>query len=342
MKFKENTRTLARHFMTGVSYMMPLVTAAGLLTSIGVIIGGQEAWEQGSSTIAGAITMLGSSGLSLITAVIAAYISYSIADKPGLIPAFIVGTVAHQMGTGFLGGMLMGVLTGYFVQFLKVKVKLPLNLQALKTVIIIPVFATLIIGLCLIYLIGTPIASMQKYLTDFLYGMQDSNAIILAAILGAMMAIDMGGPINKIAATFGLACFAEGIYTISTYMLAAISIPPLGMALATIFAKKLYSDEEIQNGRTALVMGIAGISEGAIPFAVADPISVIPSIITGTITTCALTAVFGVVHKTSLSTMLAIPFTNSPILYIVAIIVGSIVTAIMVNFIKMRRKRKED
>lgn len=341
MKFREHTKSLARHFMTGVSYMMPLVTAAGLLTSIGVIIGGQEAWDQGASTLAGAITMLGAAGLSLITAVIAAYISYSIADKPGLIPAFIVGTVAHQMGTGFLGGMLMGVLTGYLVQFLKTKIKLPVNLQALKTVIIIPVFATLIMGLFLIYVIGSPIASLQNRLTDFLYGMQDGNAVILAAILGAMMAVDMGGPINKIAATFGLACFAEGIFSISTYMLAAISIPPLGMALATIFSKNLYTDEEIQNGRTALVMGIAGISEGAIPFAVADPLSVIPSIIVGTITTCSLTAIFGVVHKTSLSTMLAIPFTNNPILYVVAIIIGSIVTALMVNSIKsMRRKKK--
>ncbi|AYE39191.1 PTS lactose transporter subunit IIBC [Companilactobacillus zhachilii] len=336
---KKFGKELSQHFMTGVSYMIPIVTAGGLLTSFAVIFGGTGVWNQ-TSNIWGNMRMIGTTALGLIVPIIAAYISYSIADKPGLAPAFICGMVANTLHTGFLGGMLVGVLTGYLVQWMK-KIPISPRIMALKTIIIIPVFSSLIIGFLMIYVVGTPIAVMTQGLTDWLTGMKGSNAAILGVIIGAMMAVDMGGPINKIANTFGLACFASGVYGPSTAMLMAISIPPLGMFLATIIGKKYYTKEEIENGRSALIMGIIGITEGTIPFAVADPLTVIPSIVVGSSVTCGLNAFFGVTQKTALSTVMAIPFTSNPLIYIACILVGVVITAFMVNFLKSLKAKKK-
>ncbi|MCV3327783.1 PTS fructose transporter subunit IIC [Pediococcus ethanolidurans] len=333
MNWKKFGKELANHFQTGVSYMIPLVTAAGLLTSIAVIFGGTNVWNQ-TSNIWGNLRLLGQTGLGFIPVIIAAYISYSIADRPGLAPAFIVGLVASSMGTGFLGGMLVGLLVGYLVQWLK-KIPMPANLTAVKSLIVIPFLATLVVGLFLIYVVGDPIKAMTVALTAWLKGMSGANAVLLAALLGGMMAVDMGGPINKIAYAFGMAAYTSGGYQASTAMLMAIGIPPLGMFVATLLGgKKLYSDAEIESGRSALVMGIVGITEGTIPFAVADPVRVIPSIIVGTAAGCATNALFGTYQKTALSTVMAIPFSSNVILYTVAILVGVIITALLVNFLK--------
>lgn len=333
MSFKDGAKKVAGHFQTGVSYMIPLVTAAGLLTSIAVIFGGQNVWNE-TKDIWGNMRLLGQTGLGFIPVIIAAYVAFSIADRPGLAPAFIVGTVANQLGTGFLGGMLVGIMVGYACQWLK-KIPMPANLTAIKSLIIIPFIATLVIGFIMIYVVGSPIKAMTVGLTAWLKGMSGTNAVLLAGLLGAMMAVDMGGPINKIAYAFGMAAFTSGGYTASTAMLMAIAIPPLGMFVATLLGgKRLYSEGEIENGRSALVMGCVGITEGAIPFAVADPVRVIPSIIVGTSAGCALNALFGVTHKTAMSTIMAIPFVSNPLLYIVAIAVGVLITALMVNFLK--------
>ncbi|GEL15577.1 PTS fructose transporter subunit IIC [Pediococcus cellicola] len=333
MNWKKFGKELANHFQTGVSYMIPLVTAAGLLTSIAVIFGGQNVWNQ-TSNIWGNLRLLGQTGLGFIPVIIAAYISFSIADRPGLAPAFIVGLVASSMGTGFLGGMLVGLLVGYLVRWLK-KIPMPANLTAVKSLIVIPFLATLVVGLFLIYVVGDPIKAMTVALTAWLKGMSGANAVLLAALLGGMMAVDMGGPVNKIAYAFGMAAFTSGGYQASTAMLMAIGIPPLGMFVATLIGgKKLYSDAEIESGRSALVMGIVGITEGTIPFAVADPVRVIPSIIVGTAAGCATNALFGTYQKTALSTVMAIPFSSNIILYTIAILVGVIVTALLVNFLK--------
>ncbi|AUJ29107.1 MAG: PTS fructose transporter subunit IIC [Liquorilactobacillus hordei] len=331
--FKGEMKKLAAYFQTGVSYMIPLVTAAGLLTSIAVIFGGNGVWNE-TSTIWGNIRLLGQTGLTFIVPMIAAYIAFAIADRPGLAPAFIVGLIASKMGTGFLGGMLVGILVGYSAKWLK-KIPMPANLQSVKSLIIIPFLATLIIGLLLIYVIGTPIQGMTTFLTAWLKGMSGANAVLMAGILGAMMAVDMGGPINKIAYAFGMAAFTSGGYQASTAMLMAIGIPPLGMFVATLLGgKKLYSEQEIESGRSALVMGIVGITEGTIPFAVADPIRVIPSIIVGTSLGCAINGFFGTYQKTALSTVMAIPFSSNWILYTIAILIGVFTVAILTNLLK--------
>jgi fructose-specific phosphotransferase system IIC component len=336
MNIKKFGKELAAHFQSGVSYMIPLVTAAGLLTSLAVIFGGQDVWNQ-TDNIWGNLRLIGQTGLGFIVPMIAAYISYSIADRPGLAPAFICGLIANQLGTGFLGGMLVGILVGYLVLWLK-KIPVPRNIMVVKTLIIIPFIASLVIGFLLIYVIGDPIEAMTKGLTAWLTGMKGANSILLAAIIGAMMAVDMGGPINKIAYAFGVACFSSGVYAPSTAMLMAISIPPLGMFVATLIGKKYYSSGEIESGKSALIMGIVGITEGTIPFAVADPLRVIPSIIVGTSAGCAVNAAFSTTHNTMLSTVMAIPFSNNIVAYSVSIIVGVLITAVMANVLKAFKK----
>lgn len=340
MNLKKFGKELSQHFMTGVSFMIPIVTAAGLLTSFGIIIGGQAAWDQDTGTIAGAMVKLGATGLGLIIPIIAAYISYSISDKPGLAPAFIVGSVGVTMNVGFLGGMLIGIMTGYLVQWLK-KLPLPALLQSLKTILIIPFFGTFTIGFILIYVIGEPISWLNTSLTNWLNGLQGGNAVVLAIIIGAMMAFDMGGPINKVANTFGLAAFASGVYGPSTAMLTAIAIPPLGLALATLIGKKYYDESERQNGVSAIVMGFCGITEGAIPFAVKDPISVIPGNILGTVVTTGLVAAFGITSQAALATIMMLPFTTNPLIYALCVAAGVVTTALTINSIKAYRYNRK-
>lgn len=339
MNIKKLGKEMVNHFQSGVSYMIPLVTASGLLTSIAVIFGGQGVWDQ-TDTIWGVVRMIGQTGLQFIVPMISAYIAYSIADRPGLAPAFITGMIANEMGTGFIGGMFTGLAVGYLVNLLK-KIPIPAQIMSLKSLIIIPFISTAIVGLVLWYVIGTPITAMTESLTTWLTGMSGANAALLGAILGAMMAFDMGGPVNKIAYAFGVASFSSGGFGASTAMLLAIAIPPLGMFLATLLNKKLYSEEEVENGKTAIVMGLVGITEGTIPFAVSDPIRVIPSIMVGTAVASGINGALGITHETMLSTFMAIPFTTNPFMYVVAIVVGGLTTALMVNGLKLMKYNKQ-
>ncbi|MGG3984892.1 PTS fructose transporter subunit IIC [Heyndrickxia faecalis] len=336
MSLKKFGHDLIGHFQTGVSYMIPLVAAAGLLESFAVVFGGQDVWNQ-TSDIWGNLRLIGQTGINFIPSMIAAYIAYSIADRPGLAPAFIVGLVSAKLGTGFLGGMLVGILVGYLVEWLK-KIPMPAKLISVKSIIIIPLFSTLVVGLVMIYLFGEPIKSATDGLNNWLQGMSGGNAVIVAAILGAMMAFDMGGPVNKVAFTFGMAAFSTGTtggYEISTSMFMAIGIPPLAMSLATFLGgKKLYSESEIENGKAALVFGIIGITEGTIPFAVGDPLRVIPSMMVGSALASAINAMFGTYQTTALATIMSIPFSSNWVLYIIAIVIGVVVAALMVNFLK--------
>lgn len=323
---------IGRHLMTGVSYMIPVVTAGGLILSIATIFGGQNIWTQ-KDTFLSFIRDIGTTGLGLIVPIIAAYIAFSIADKPGLAPGFIVGSLASKMGTGFLGGIVVGLMVGYFVEQLK-KIKVPDSILPLMSLIIIPVIATLACALVLQYVVGTPIVSLMAVLTSFLKGMSSGNQILLAVIIGAMMAFDMGGPVNKVAYTFALAMYSQKLYAASSAAYLAISIPPLGLALAAFLAPKKYTEEEKEASKTALVTGIGGITEGAIPFALSDPFRVIPAAMIGTAVTTGFAAAFGVQSKVLLQTVLVIPFVNKPLIHIVAIVLGVVVTALIANLLK--------
>lgn len=338
MKKKNFGKDLVRHFQAGVSYIIPLVTAAGMLTSIAVIFGGSDVWDQ-TENIWGVLRLIGHSGLKFIVPMISGFIAFSVADRPGLAPGFITGLVAAEMGTGFLGGMITGLSVGYLVEYLK-SIKVPVSIISLKTIILIPLIATSVVGLAMWYIIGPPITAMTEGITNWLNGMQGANAVLLSALLGGMMAVDMGGPINKIAYAFGVASFSSGSYVASTAMLIGIGLPNFGMWLATLLNKKLYSENELENAKTALIMGIVGITEGTIPFAVADPLRVIPSIVTGTAVGAGLNALIGGTHTTMLSTFMAIPLVSNIIGYSISILIGGLVTALMVNTLKSMNKKK--
>lgn len=337
---KQFFKDLVGHFQTGVSYMIPLVSASGLLVSVAVVGGGNGVWNQ-TSNIWGILRMIGQQGLNFIPVMIAAYIAYSIADRPGLAPAFIVGLVSNKLQMGFLGGMVVGILVGYIVHWAK-KIPMPMSLISLKSIFVIPLISVLVGGLVVYYLFSDPVRVLQNGLTHWLTSLGGSNQVLVATIIGAMMATDMGGPINKVAYTFSMAAYTSGGYAISTACFTAIGIPPLIMALAAFMGKKYYSEEEHDNATTALVMGIIATTEGAIPFAVADPIAVIPACMIGAGTASGLNAMFGTTQQTALSTFMAAPFSSNIFLYGLSIIIGVVVGAFICNFIKklMHRDRK--
>lgn len=330
-------KEMMKHFQGGVSYIIPLVTASGLLTSLAVIFGGQGVWDQ-TDTIWGVVRFIGHSGLQFIVPMISAYIAYSVADRPGLAPGFITGLVANEMGTGFLGGMITGLAVGYLVEWLK-KMPVAPSIQSLKSIILIPFIATTVVGLGMWYIVGPPITALTVGISGWLESLSGTNAVLLSALLGGMMAVDMGGPINKIAYAFGTAAFAEGSYIASTAMLLGIGLPNFGMWLATVLKKDLYTEAERENGKSAIIMGLVGITEGTIPFAVADPSRVIPSIVVGTAVGAGVNGFFGSTHATMLSTFMAIPFTSNIVGYVISILVGGLTTALMVNFLKGKAKK---
>ncbi|KYG25724.1 PTS fructose transporter subunit IIABC [Priestia endophytica] len=334
-----------RHLMNGVSFMVPFIVVGGLLVAIALTLGGEKTpgglvipegsfWE--------IIEQIGSTSFTFMVPILAGYIAYSIADKPGLVPGMIGGYIAatgsfygSESGAGFLGGIIAGFLAGYVALGIK-KLKVPKAIQPIMPIIIIPVVASLIVGLAFVFIIGAPVAQVFELLTAWLAGMQGSSSILLALILGAMISFDMGGPFNKVAFLFGSAMIGEGNYEIMGPIAAAICIPPIGMGLATFIGKRKFQTSEREMGKAAFTMGLFGITEGAIPFAAQDPLRVIPSVMAGSMTG-AVIAMIGhvgdrVAHGGPIVAVLGA--VDNVVMFFVAVIVGSIVTAIVVNVLK--------
>lgn len=328
-----------KHLMNGVSFMIPLVVAGGLIIAISFIFGIEAFQEEG--TIAAALMSIGGgAAFALMIPILAGFIAYSIADKPGLAPGLVGGMLAAQIGSGFLGGIVAGFLAGYIAKWIRDTVQLPKNFQGLKPVLIIPFFSTLIVGLLMIYVIGTPVKTVMDALTAWLTGLTGTNAIFLGLILGAMMAFDMGGPVNKAAYTFAVGLLASNMYTPMAAVMAAGMTPPLGLWLATLLRPKKYTVEEREAGKAAGVLGISFITEGAIPFAAADPLRVIPSIITGSAVAGALSMFFGATLRAPHGGIFVLPIPNAVgnlLMYALAIIIGTIVTALLVNTLKKNK-----
>ncbi|MGG1220172.1 PTS fructose transporter subunit IIABC [Priestia endophytica] len=334
-----------RHLMNGVSFMVPFIVVGGLLVAIALTLGGEKTpgglvipegsfWE--------IIEQIGSASFTFMVPILAGYIAYSIADKPGLVPGMIGGYIAatgsfygSESGAGFLGGIIAGFLAGYVALGIK-KLKVPKAIQPIMPIIIIPVVASLIVGLAFVFIIGAPVAQVFELLTAWLAGMQGSSSILLALILGAMISFDMGGPFNKVAFLFGSAMIGEGNYEIMGPIAAAICIPPIGMGLATFIGKRKFQTSEREMGKAAFTMGLFGITEGAIPFAAQDPLRVIPSVMAGSMTG-AVIAMIGhvgdrVAHGGPIVAVLGA--VDNVVMFFVAVIVGSIMTAIVVNVLK--------
>ncbi len=324
-----------KHLMTGVSFMLPFVVAGGLLVALAFAFGGIYAFDDAhKGTFAGALFQIGGrAALALMVPALAGYIAYSIADRPGIAPGMIGGMIAGQLNAGFLGG----IVAGYFVAWLNSNLKLPRTLEGLKPVLILPVAGALVTGLFMIYVAGGPVATALAALTEFLRGMQGSGAIALGLIIGAMMAFDMGGPVNKAAYAFSTGLIASEVYAPMAAAMAAGMTPPLGLALAAYLFRDRFTAEEREAAPAAGVLGLAFISEGAIPFAAKDPLRVIPSLVVGSAVAGALSMMMGAELRVPHGGIFVLPIPNavSHLLgYIVALVAGTVVTALMLRVLK--------
>ena len=337
-KAQSTTRTGPyKHLMTGVSYMLPVVVAGGLLIALAFAFGGIYAGDA-KGTFGWALMQIGgATAFALFVPVLAGFIAYSIADRPGITPGLIGGMLATTVGAGFLGGIVAGFIAGYLTQFLNNIIKLPENLQGLKPVLILPLISTLIVGLLMIFVIGPPVKVAMNGLEAWLAGLQQGSALLLGLILGAMMAFDMGGPVNKAAYTFSVGLLASKIYAPMAAVMAAGMVPPLGLALAATLFKNRFTADEREASKAAFVLGISFITEGAIPYAARDPFRVIPSIMAGAAVTGAMSMVFGahlLVPHGGVFVLLIPNAVTHLLLYVLAIAVGTVVTAGMLFIVK--------
>lgn len=330
-----------KHLLTGVSYMLPVIVAGGLIIALSFVFGINP--EEG--TIGDALMQIGGgAAFALIVPVLSGFIAFSIADRPGIAPGLIGGMLAANLGMGFLGGILSGFLAGYIAKFVRDKVNLPTNFEGLKPVLVIPLLATLAVGLLLVYVFGGPVRFVMDGMTAYLEGLTGTNALLLGLILGAMMAVDMGGPVNKAAYTFAVGLLASNLYAPMAAVMAAGMTPPLGLALATFVSKKHFNQAEQEAGKVASVLGISFITEGAIPFAANDPLRILPACIAGSAVTGALSMVFGCTLRAPHGGIfvLAIPNAVENVgLYIVAIAAGTLVTALVAVQLKHFFPRKK-
>jgi fructose PTS system EIIBC or EIIC component len=337
-KAQSTTRTGPyKHLMTGVSYMLPVVVAGGLLIALAFAFGGIYAGDA-KGTFGWALMQIGgATAFALFVPVLAGFIAYSIADRPGLTPGLIGGMLATTVGAGFLGGIVAGFIAGYLTKFLNDKIKLPENLQGLKPVLILPLISTLIVGLLMIFVIGPPVKVAMNGLEAWLAGLQQGSALMLGLILGAMMGFDMGGPVNKAAYTFSVGLLASKIYAPMAAVMAAGMVPPLGLALAATLFKNRFTADEREASKAAFVLGISFITEGAIPYAARDPFRVIPSIMVGAAVTGAMSMVFGaqlLVPHGGVFVLLIPNAVTHLLFYVLSIVVGTIVTAGMLFVVK--------
>ncbi len=312
----EEKKGVYKHLMTGVSHMLPVVVAGGLIIALSFVFGIEAFKEEG--TLAAAF-------------------------RPGLAPGLIGGMLASSTGAGFLGGIVAGFLAGYSAKFIADKVQLPQSMAALKPILIIPFIASLFTGLVMIYVVGGPMSSIMSGMTSFLNNMGSTNAILLGIVLGAMMCFDLGGPVNKAAYTFGVGLLASQTYAPMAAIMAAGMVPALGMGLATFIAKDKFEAGEREAGKASFVLGLCFISEGAIPFAAKDPMRVIPACMVGGAVTGALSMLFGAKLMAPHGGLfvLLIPNAISPVLlYLVAIAVGTAITGFGYAMLKKSAQAK--
>ncbi len=330
-----------KHLMTGVSFMLPFVVAGGLLIAMAFALGGINANSAAAEgTLAGALFRIGAQGgFALIVPALAGYIAYSVADRPGIAPGMIGGMLAANLGAGFLGGIVAGFIAGYGVEALNRLIKLPKNLAGLKPVLILPLLGTLLTGLLMIYAVGAPVAAALAFLTEWLRSMQGSSAILLGVILGAMSAFDMGGPVNKAGYAFSVGLISSQVYTPMAATMAAGMVPPLAVGLATRLFRDRFTTEEREAGGAAAVLGLAFITEGAIPFAARDPFRVIPALMAGSAIAGAISMAAGVELKVPHGGVFVLPIPGAVThlaVYGVAILAGVLVSGLLVGLLKPR------
>ncbi|MFJ7302353.1 fructose-specific PTS transporter subunit EIIC [Streptomyces sp. NPDC099088] len=339
--------------MSGVSYMVPFVAAGGLLIALGFAIGGWQVNKAPSvmdhfvgtqaDSWGALLFQIGGVAFNFLIPVLAGYIAYGMADRPGLVPGFVGGSIALTINAGFLGGLAAGLIAGGVVMAIQ-KVRIPAAVRGIMPVVVIPLISSAVVGFLMFVVIGKPIASAQKGMTDWLNGLTGANAVLLGALLGLMMCFDLGGPVNKVAYTFATAGIAvanpgDSAMKIMAAVMAAGMVPPLAMALATTVRARLFTPTERENGKAAWVLGVSFITEGAIPFAAADPLRVIPSAMAGGAVTGALSMTFGATLRAPHGGIFVVPLIGNPFLYLIAVAAGVGVTTALVVVLKGLRKR---
>lgn len=334
-------KSVYKHVMAGVSYMLPVVVAGGILTAISFAFGIYAFQEEGS--LAWAFYQIGAAGaLGLMVPVLAAYIAHSIADKAGFAAGLVGGWLASQVGAGFIGGILAGFLAGYITLFLQKKLPFPKMLQGVKDILVIPILSTGIVGLLMLYVIGTPISAMSAGITAFLTSLTGGSIVVLGIIFG-LLYWDLGGPFSKILYAFAIGLVAEGVYEPMAAVMVCGMVPPLGIAVATFVKPKLWNQDQREAGKAALFLGLSYITEGAIPFATENPKVILPACMAGgavgSIVSMALKA--GIVAPHGGIFLLFIP--NAIInvgAFLLALLIGTAVTAALIILFKsMEQKR---
>ena len=331
----EFLKQVRQHLLTGVSFAIPFIACGGILIAGAIAFAPMTAHGPDFSHAPHLKVVLdiGTTAFALMLPVLAGYIAYSVSGKPGLVPGFVGGYLSGQVNAGFLGAILAGLLAGYIVQLIK-KMPVPKYIRPVMPILIIPILSAGFIGVVMMKVLGMPIAHLMTSASAALASMSTGNSVVLAMFLGAMIAFDMGGPVNKTAFFFGAAMIQQGDYRIMGACAAAICTPPLGMGLATMVRKKLWSQEEQEAGIAGMAMGLIGITEGAIPFAASDPVRVIPCIVLGSMVAAVLAMIGHVGDHAPHGGPIVLPVVDQRLAYVLAIVAGTIVTAISINVVK--------
>ena len=338
---KESLLKIKTYLLNGVSFAIPFIACGGILIATAIAFAPMTSTgpDFSHAPTLKLILDIGSASFALMLPVLAGYIAYAMASRPGLVPGFIGGYLAGQVNAGFFGALIAGLLAGYIVNLIK-KVEVPKMIRPIMPILIIPIISSLIVGGLMLKVIGLPIADLMKLLGVWLQTMGHGNAILLAVILGSMIAFDMGGPVNKAAFFFGAAMIKEGNFAVMGAVAAAICTPPLGMGLATLLKKSLWTEEQRESGKASLAMGLIGITEGAIPFAAADPIRVIPCIMGGSAVASAIAMLGGVGDHAPHGGPIVLPVIDHRLMYVVAILAGTLVTALAINLLKSHQTKE--
>jgi PTS system fructose-specific IIC component len=336
---KDGRTGFYKHLMNGVSNMLPFVVGGGILIAICFMFGynsfkpDDPTYNKFSEAL---MTIGGGNAFGLIVPVLAGFIALSIADRPAFAPGMVGGMLAASGGAGFLGGIIAGFLAGYTVFLLKkVFNGLPRSLEGIKSILLYPLFGIAITGFVMLFAVNKPVALLNKEITHLLTGLGTGNAVLLGIVLGLMMAFDMGGPVNKAAYVFGTGLLASGVYQPMAAIMAAGMVPPLGIAIATTIFKKKFTKEDQDAGKACYVMGLSFITEGAIPFAAADPLRVIPSIMVGSAISGAMSMAFGIGLRAPHGGIFVVPLVEHGVLqYALSILLGAIVSALLIGLLK--------
>lgn len=337
-----------KHLMNGVSHMLPFVVGGGILIAIAFLIDGfcvdinslsaDQRSNFGTITEAAALFKgIGGIAFEFMLPILSGFIAMSIADRPGLAVGFVGGAIAANGTSGFLGALVAGFLAGYTVLLLKkILDKLPESLDGMKPVLLYPLLGIFIVGVIMQFVVEPPIGALNVAINEGLKGLNGSSAVLLGALLGGMMSVDMGGPVNKAAYVFGTASIAAGNYNIMAAVMIGGMVPPIAIALATLFFKNKFTAEQRKAGPTNFIMGLSFITEGAIPFAASDPLRVIPACVVGSAVAGALSMAFGCTLMAPHGGIFVVPTIGNPVMYLIALLIGSVVSCVLLGLLKKK------